>query len=42
MNQRAINKEERMRSDRFQLLEDIEFVWKVGKIDAKTSLRQHQ
>jgi hypothetical protein len=41
-HQRAINKEGNMRSDRKQLLEDIEFVWKVDCADPEASLHQRQ
>jgi hypothetical protein len=40
--QRAINKEDRMRLDRFQLLEDIEFVWKVDVAHPEASHTQRQ
>jgi hypothetical protein len=38
--QRTVNQEGRMRPDRFQLLEDIEFVWKVDVADPEASLHQ--
>jgi hypothetical protein len=40
--QRNINQEERMPSDRFQLLEDIDFVWEVDSGDPEASLTQRQ
>jgi hypothetical protein len=40
--QRVINQEGRMRPDRFQLLEDTDFVWEVDSFDPEASLRQRQ
>jgi hypothetical protein len=40
--QRHITKEGRMKPDRFQLLEDIDFVWTVDVADPEASLHQRQ